>query len=157
MVDITHDIGPQDVHQAAFIVQTFCGYFPPGTIHLIVVDPGVGSQRRAIGFGTPDAIFVGPDNGVLTYAWRDALARWGPEEREVVELTERRFWLDRVSSTFHGRDIFAPVVAHLASGTALSALGPRLPGLTEAPLEQPSSAVRRSIDRKSAYMPSRPM
>src|SRR5436305_8911755 len=79
LVDITHSVGPQDVHQAAYIVQTFFTYFPPGTIHLIVVDPGVGSERRAIAFGTPEAIFIAPDNGVLTYAWRDACTRWGAE------------------------------------------------------------------------------
>src|SRR5919108_1308562 len=138
LVDITHDVGPQDVHQAAYMVQTFVGYFPPGTIHLIIVDPGVGSERRAIAFGTPEAIFIAPDNGVLTYVWRDAAARWGAEAREVVELTERRFWLPRISNTFHGRDIFAPVAAHLSIGVPLSALGPRLPGITEAALEQPA-------------------
>jgi S-adenosyl-L-methionine hydrolase (adenosine-forming) len=75
---------------------------------------------------------------VLTYVWRDALARWGPEACPVFELAQPRFWLGRVSSTFHGRDIFSPVVAHLATGTPLSALGPRVPRLTEADLEQPA-------------------
>jgi S-adenosylmethionine hydrolase len=119
-------------------VQTFPGYFPPGTIHLVIVDPTVGSERSAIAFGTPEAIFVAPDNGVLTYVWRDAIERWGREACQVFELAERRFWLPRVSSTFHGRDVFAPVVAHLMSGVALEALGPRLPQLTEADLEQPT-------------------
>jgi S-adenosylmethionine hydrolase len=139
IVDITHDISPQDTHQAAYIVQTFYTYFPAGTVHLVVVDPGVGSDRRAIALGTPEAIFVAPDNGVLTYVWRDALAKWGPEACEVVELAEPRFWLPRVSSTFHGRDIFAPTVAHLARGASLYSLGPRLPRLTEADLEQPTA------------------
>ena len=138
IVDITHDISPQNTHQAAYIVQTFPGYFPLGTIHMVIIDPTVGSERRAIVLGTPEAIFVAPDNGVLTYVWRAALERWGPEACRVVELAERRFWLPRVSSTFHGRDIFAPVVAHLARGTALEALGPRLPRLQEADLEQPT-------------------
>jgi S-adenosylmethionine hydrolase len=114
IVDITHDINPQNTHQAAYIIQTFPGYFPPGAIHMVIIDPTVGSERRAIAFGTPDAIFVAPDNGVLTYVWRAALERWGPEACRVVELAEPRFWLPHVSSTFHGRDIFAPVVAHLA-------------------------------------------
>ncbi|HJZ45632.1 MAG TPA: SAM-dependent chlorinase/fluorinase [Roseiflexaceae bacterium] len=139
IVDITHAISPQNTHQAAYIVQTFPNYFPPGTIHLVIVDPTVGSERRAIALGTPEAIFVAPDNGVLTYVWRDALERWGPEACRVVELAEPRFWLPRVSSTFHGRDIFAPAVAHLASGAALEAFGPRLPRLTEADLEQPTN------------------
>jgi S-adenosylmethionine hydrolase len=138
IVDITHDISPQDTHQAAYIVQTFPRYFPPGTIHLVIVDPTVGSERRAIALGTPEAIFVAPDNGVLTFVWRDALERWGPEACQVVELAEPRFWLPRVSSTFHGRDIFAPAVAHLARGVALEAFGARLPRLTEADLEEPS-------------------
>ncbi|MBK9714235.1 MAG: SAM-dependent chlorinase/fluorinase [Kouleothrix sp.] len=136
-IDITHDVNPQDTHQAAYIVQTFHSYYPAGTIHLVVVDPGVGSERRAIALGTPTAIFVAPDNGVLTYVWRDALARWGSEVCQVIELSEPRYWMQRVSSTFHGRDIFAPVAGHLASGVPLQALGPRLSGLAEADLEQP--------------------
>jgi S-adenosylmethionine hydrolase len=139
LVDITHDISPQNTHQAAYIVQTFATYFPPGTIHLVIVDPGVGSQRRAIALATPEAIFVAPDNGVLTYVWRDALARWGPETCQVIELTEPRFWLKRISSTFHGRDMFGPVAAHLAAGANLAALGARRQGLTEADLEQPGA------------------
>jgi S-adenosylmethionine hydrolase len=138
LVDITHDVGPQRTHQAAYIVQTFYSYFPPGTLHLVVVDPGVGSQRRAIALQTPEATFVAPDNGVLTYAWRDAVARWGAEGCVVIELAERRFWLPRVTSTFHGRDIFAPVVAHLAAGAPVTALGPRLPAISEADLEEPA-------------------
>jgi S-adenosylmethionine hydrolase len=105
---------------------------------MVIIDPTVGSERRAIAFSTPEAIFVAPDNGVLTYVWRAALERWGPEECQVVELAAPRFWLPRVSSTFHGRDVFAPVVAHLARGAALEALGPRLPQLLEADLEQPA-------------------
>jgi S-adenosylmethionine hydrolase len=138
LVDITHDVGPQDTHQAAYLVQSFYSYFPAGTIHLVVVDPGVGSERRAIALSTPQAVFVAPDNGVLTYVWRSALERWGPEACEVVDLAEQRFWLQPLSSTFHGRDIFAPVAAHIARGTPPSALGPRLPRLTEAELEQPT-------------------
>lgn len=138
LVDITHAIRPQNVQQAAYILQTFYGYFPPGTIHLVVVDPGVGSQRRAIALSTPEATFVAPDNGVLTYAWRDALDRWGASACAVYELADPRFWLTHVSHTFHGRDIFAPVVAHLAAGASLDALGPRLASIVEAELEQPS-------------------
>src|SRR5262245_31915260 len=152
LIDITHDVGPQDTHQAAYMVQTFCSYFPIGTIHLVVVDPGVGSRRRAIAFSTPEAIFLAPDNGVLTYAWRDALAQWGPEACEVVELAEPRFWLPRVSSTFHGRDIFAPVAAHLARGVSLSSLGPRLARLTEADLEQPTGGRTGGLDGRIIHV-----
>ena len=89
IIDITHDISPQDTHQAAYIVQTFSTYSPTASIHLVVVDPGVGSDRRAIALGTPEATFVAPDNGVLTYVWRDALAKWGPEACEVIELVSQ--------------------------------------------------------------------
>lgn len=137
LVDITHNVGPQDIHQAAYIVQTYCGYFPTGTIHVIVVDPGVGSQRRAIACATPEAFFIAPDNGVLTYAWRDARERWGADSCQAVELAEPSFWLQRVSSTFHGRDIFAPVAAHLVAGAPLATLGQRIDAPVEAALEQP--------------------
>jgi S-adenosylmethionine hydrolase len=136
LVDITHSIGPQDTNQAAHILKTFYRYFPPGTIHLVIVDPGVGSQRRAIAFQTPEAIFIAPDNGLLTEAWSDARAHWGSEGCLVVELAERRYWRDRVSNTFHGRDIFAPAAAHLATGVPLTAFGPRLTTIHETTLEQ---------------------
>ncbi|MFL5804884.1 MAG: S-adenosyl-l-methionine hydroxide adenosyltransferase family protein [Roseiflexaceae bacterium] len=138
LVDITHVIRPQDIHQAAYILQTFYRSFPPGTVHLIIVDPGVGSQRRAIGVETPEAIFVAPDNGILAEVWRDAGVCWGPATCAAVELTERRYWRDQVSRTFHGRDIFAPVAAHLATGVPLSAFGPRLPMIDECTLDPPA-------------------
>ena len=138
VVDITHAISPQDIHQAAYLVQTFYSYFPDGTVHLVIVDPGVGSDRRAIVLCTPAAIFVAPDNGVLTYVWRDALARWSADALTVIELTNPTFWLPQVSNTFHGRDIFAPVAAHLSVGAPLEELGPRLKRIVEADLEQPT-------------------
>jgi S-adenosylmethionine hydrolase len=137
LIDTTHTVHPQNIHQAAYIVDTFHHYFPHGTIHLVVVDPGVGSSRRAIALQTPEAMFVAPDNGVLTYVWRDALVRWGAEACHVAALTNTRYWLSEVSNTFHGRDIFAPVAAHLARGLPLAELGERLPMLAEALLEQP--------------------
>lgn len=145
LVDITHSVDPQEIHQAAYIVQTFYAYFPPGTVHLVVVDPGVGGERRPIVMVTPDAMFVAPDNGVLTYVWRDAQARWGHEQVAVYELAERRYWLQRISNTFHGRDIFAPVAAHLAAGTRPGAMGPQLAGITEAALEQPANGRRGEL------------
>jgi S-adenosylmethionine hydrolase len=129
LVDITHAIEPQNIQQASYIVQTFYRSFPTGTVHLIIVDPGVGSQRRAIGVETPEAIFIAPDNGILAAIWHDAQARWGPQACAAVELTDRRFWRDQISRTFHGRDIFAPVAAHLAGGVPLAAFGPRLPAI----------------------------
>lgn len=136
-VDITHQVSPQNIYQAAYIVQTFYEHFPPGTVHLIVIDPGVGSERRAIALQTPQGIFVAPDNGVLTFVWRESLTLWGRSYCQVVELTEQRFWRQHISNTFHGRDIFAPVAAHLASGAALSEMGVSCDGITESALEQP--------------------
>jgi hypothetical protein len=138
IVDITHAIAPQDVQQAAYLVQTFYSYFPPGTVHMVIVDPGVGSTRQRIALATPEACFVAPDNGVLTYVWREATARWGPEPVAIYELADARLWLPNISTTFHGRDVFAPVAAHLANGTPPTVLGPRLPLLVEAELEQPT-------------------
>ena len=118
IVDISHDIDPQNILQAAYILDKTYPYFPENTIHIAVVDPGVGTERKAIILKTRQAIFVAPDNGVLSYMAKDKL--------EVVTITNPRFWLDRVSNTFHGRDIFAPVGAHLAAGIPLAELGTRI-------------------------------
>jgi S-adenosylmethionine hydrolase len=132
IVDISHAIEPQNIHQAAFVLSTAYQFFPQGTIHVVVVDPGVGSRRRAIILRTPSAYFVAPDNGVLSYILAPASATsYGPEpeerelgpELEAIVLTTPRFWRHPVSSTFHGRDIFAPVAASLSLGIPLHEFG----------------------------------
>ncbi len=152
LVDITHAIAPQNVLEAAFVLDTFVPYFPPGTIHLVVVDPGVGSERRALALATPDACFVGPDNGVFTTVWQTALARWSTTDVRAVELTEPRFWRMPVSATFHGRDIFAPVAAHLAQGVALTALGPDLDAITLLKVPAPSITETNSLRGQIVYV-----
>jgi S-adenosylmethionine hydrolase len=117
LVDITHDIPPHDVVDGALQLAAAYRYFPPGTIFLAVVDPGVGSARRGIAAEAGDFRFVAPDNGVLTLVLRDL-----PPKR-VVELTERRYARPTVSRTFEGRDRFAPAAAWLAKGIQLTALG----------------------------------
>jgi S-adenosylmethionine hydrolase len=117
MVDISHEIHPQAVRQAAYLLSTAMPYFPPGTIHLVVVDPGVGSERRAIAVQTGRFMYVAPDNGILTMALNRDPAR------SAVHLTDPRYRLSPVSATFHGRDIFAPSAAYLASGTDLREMG----------------------------------
>lgn len=117
-IDITHAVQPQNIQQAAFTLFTSFRYFPSGTVFLVVVDPGVGSVRRPLAAHAGDYYFVGPDNGVLTYA----LAEY--EEVAVVELTNTDYRLDILSHTFHGRDIFAPAAAHLANGITLAEFGP---------------------------------
>jgi len=131
IVDISHDITPQDVREAAYVIYTAYPYFPPDTIHVVVVDPGVGSRRRAIALRAAQACFVAPDNGVLSYV----LAREGMSE--AVGLTNPRYHRPTVSRTFHGRDIFAPVAAHLARGVPLAELGGPLTEVVTFPLPQP--------------------
>ena len=118
LVDISHEIAPQNVRQAAYVLYTAYSFFPPHTVHLVVVDPGVGSARRPIALRTPAGYFVGPDNGVLSY-----VMACEPVEA-VVELSDPCYRLPQVSHTFHGRDIFAPAAAHLAAGVPITALGP---------------------------------
>ena len=119
LVDITHLVPPQDVAAGRFRLLTAAPYFPAGTVHLAVVDPGVGMVRRAVAVRSRSGSwFVGPDNGLLLGALEMDLPL------TAVELTEREFWRTATpSATFHGRDIFAPVAAHLAKGVGLESLG----------------------------------
>jgi S-adenosyl-L-methionine hydrolase (adenosine-forming) len=121
VVDISHFIPPQDIREAALILVRSAPYFPPETIHVVVVDPGVGTARRPIAVRLGPQVFVGPDNGVITMLLEYAEARNWPVA--FVHLDHPQFWLPEVSHVFHGRDIFAPSAAHLANGTPLSALG----------------------------------
>ncbi|MCF8092829.1 MAG: SAM-dependent chlorinase/fluorinase [Desulfotignum sp.] len=124
IVDLCHGIGPQDIAHGAFVLETSLKYFPEGTIFCTVVDPGVGSSRRAVLVKTADYFLVGPDNGVLWPAARKNTIK------KVVNLTSPIYFLSSVSSTFHGRDIFAPVAAHLSAGTDPAAFGPEISDLT---------------------------
>lgn len=120
LVDITHEIEPQDVLQGALELDAAFRFFPPGTIFVAVVDPGVGSTRRGIAAAAHGYRFVAPDNGLLTPVLGDFAAV------EAVELTERRYARAAISRTFEGRDRFAPAAAWMAVGTPLAALGPRI-------------------------------
>ena len=116
-IDITHDIAPHDILGGALELAASYKYFPPGTVFLVVVDPGVGSARRPIAAEAAGYRFVAPDNGVLTLVFKDA------PPRRVVELTGRRYARPTVSRTFEGRDLFAPAAAWLAKGIDLAGLG----------------------------------
>jgi S-adenosyl-L-methionine hydrolase (adenosine-forming) len=118
LVDITHHVSSHDIREGAFILARAYASFPKGTIHLAVVDPGVGSPRKPILFVTKNYFFVGPDNGLLTIALRTETLK------RVVLLANQKFFLSKVSSTFHGRDIFAPVAATLSLGVKPEAFGP---------------------------------
>jgi S-adenosylmethionine hydrolase len=147
IVDITHSIEPHNVKHGAFILATSYSYFAKNTVHLAVVDPGVGSERRGIILKTPEAFFVAPDNGVLSYVI-DQLAlneEGGPEDDteptmmrlrrgiEAVSITDPRFWRNPVSPTFHGRDVFAPVAAGLSLGLSPYEFGEKTDVLTVLP------------------------
>lgn len=138
IVDITHEIPPQDIQSGAFVLASAVPWFPRGTVFLAIVDPGVGGRRALLAAHADGRYFVGPDNGLLAVS----LAR--ARHRRVVRLTNRRYWLASVSRTFHGRDILAPVAAYLARGGLLGRLGPACRTLT--PLPMP--AVRRRGRRR---------
>lgn len=117
IVDLTHGIEPQNIRQGAFVWYDFTRTFPRGTVHVGVVDPGVGGKRRIIAAQWREQFFVCPDNGLLT------LFMWAQEPEELVEVTDPAYWRTTVSTTFHGRDIMAPVAAAIADGIPLSKLG----------------------------------
>jgi S-adenosylmethionine hydrolase len=140
IVDLTHAVPPQDLYAAAFILEINVFYFPEGSVHVIVVDPGVGTERRAIAGRIHGQYFVAPDNGVLTrLLLRAEKEGWA---QEFVTLDRPRYWLEDVSSTFHGRDIFAPAGAHLAAGVRLEDLGTPTTDLVRLPVSHP----RRSAE-----------
>jgi S-adenosylmethionine hydrolase len=145
LVDICHEIRPQDIARGAFILSTAYEFFPRRTVHLVVVDPGVGTERRAVILRIPAADFVAPDNGVLSYIFRDYAAgaaagfkqKLDVREIEVINITSRRFWRPTVSPTFHGRDMLAPVAAHLSRGVTPAEFGEAIDTLTVLPLSVP--------------------
>src|SRR6266700_110576 len=116
IVDITHECRAYDVSEAAFTIAQAYRHFPPKTVHLVVVDPGVGTLRRPILVEAAGQLFVGPDNGVFAFILSD-------QKHKVRAVTNTKFFLQPVSQTFHGRDIFAPVAARLASGISPARMG----------------------------------
>jgi hypothetical protein len=120
IVDITHDIEKFNVRMAAYVLASASPYFPEDTIHVAVVDPGVGTKRRSILVQTKRAFYIGPDNGVLT------LAAKNEEIEHIYEIRNRRLMMPKISNTFHGRDIFAPAAAHLTKGTKPAEYGPEI-------------------------------
>jgi S-adenosylmethionine hydrolase len=117
IVDLNHGIPPQDIRAAALTLAASVDYFPQGTIHVAVVDPGVGSERRPILIHSAGQYFVGPDNGVFSFVLKDK------QSLLIVDLSNEAYFLHPKSRTFHGRDIFAPVAAHLAGGVPMAEFG----------------------------------
>jgi S-adenosyl-L-methionine hydrolase (adenosine-forming) len=136
VIDITHLVPPGDVRRGAAVLAQTVGYLPPG-VHVAVVDPGVGTVRRAIAVAAGDSILVGPDNGVLSWA----IAAFGGASR-AIQLTNGELWLHPVSATFHGRDIFMPVAAHLAAGADLNEAGDEIAAEDLVLLPAPTSRIQ---------------
>lgn len=124
IVDIDHDVSPQNVTEGSFVLASAANYFP-SAIHVAVVDPGVGSSRRPLVVECERGMLIGPDNGLLFPASRVL------NFRRAFEITEEKYWLPRVSSTFHGRDIFAPVAAHLSLGVSADSVGSMVTDMVE--------------------------
>lgn len=135
LVDVTHDIAPHAVAEGALALEAAAPFFPAGTIHVAVVDPGVGSARRGLALVAGDHVFVGPDNGLFTPFLGGT--RW-----RAVELAAVAYRRDPVCPTFHGRDIFAPAAAHLALGLDLGCLGPALGDPVRLPWRQARTGAR---------------
>ena len=148
IVDISHNIQPQAIAQAAFMIGTSHRLFPKGSVHVVVVDPGVGATRKALLVNTPNATFVAPDNGVLSCVLNNGLGQGTeisnysrvelPSGYRAYHLTNQEYWLRPVSSTFHGRDIFAPAAAHFSLGVPPHQLGQEVQHLTCLPIARPN-------------------
>ena len=145
VIDLTHDVPAGDIRAGAFALAAGCRFFPKGTVHVAVVDPGVGTARRAIAVRTVDYVFVGPDNGVLCRALAN-------ERVEAVHLLENRaYFLPTISRTFHGRDIFAPAAAHLSRGLSMRKLGPAVDDTVPLPWPEPR-LKRGAIEGEVLYL-----
>ncbi len=139
IVDVTHEIPPQDIGRGSVALGEMWQTFPAGTIHVAVIDPGVGTSRRILAAMCDGRSFVVPDNGLLTHVCQAKPAH------EIVELREQSYWRTSVSNTFHGRDILAPVAAHLSLGVRLGKLGPPATDVTWLDLSMPQFEERRLV------------
>ncbi len=133
MIDVTHQVTPHDIQEGAFVLANAYSYFPKGTIHLAVVDPGVGGARKPVLLVTQDYYFVGPDNGLFT------MIPQKENVEQIIVLDRQKYHLSRVSTTFHARDIFAPVAAHLSLGIRPNVFGYETNSIKEFKFQKPIS------------------
>ena len=145
IADISHSVRPQNVRDGAFLLREVYPHFPEGTIFVAVVDPGVGSSRRALCVQTSRGFLIGPDNGLLSLALRHE------NKFEAREIVNERYFLKPVSATFHGRDIFAPVAAHLSKRNIFVSLGPRLKTIQQIPFPA-AKKTRNGIVGEIVYL-----
>lgn len=147
IIDLTHEILPQNVDEAAFVLWNACKYFPKNTIFVCVVDPGVGSERKIILVKTKDYIFLAPDNGILKYIFSSF------EIQKVYNVENEKYFLKSISNTFHGRDIFAPVAANILKGVPLKNFGKVIEPETKAEnFISISKATPKVIEGKVIYI-----
>ena len=139
VIDLCHEVEPQNVAQAGYLLHTSYGYFPTGTVHVAVVDPGVGGQRCIVCARLAGHTFLAPDNGLLWPLVENA------EPEALVHVTNADYFLPEVSRTFHGRDVFAPVAAALASGVAIEELGPAIDCIAPLPAPGPREPAQGEI------------
>ena len=139
IVDLTHEVPAHNIRSGAYLLQTATRYFPPGTIHVAVIDPGVGSARRPLLVSTSTQHFLAPDNGLLSYVLAEE------PDAEIRELTAQKYFLAAIGPTFHGRDLFAPVAAWLAQGEPLDAFGPRIKDAVRFEIRHPALIKGRLV------------
>ena len=145
IIDLCHSIEPQDILGAAYVLFSAYKYFPSGTVNVVVVDPGVGSDRKVICLKTKQYIFLAPDNGVLSFV----VAHDTPEI--IIEVTNRKYFLPEISNTFHGRDIFAPVAAHLVNGVKPDELGEEIFKIREIDIPVPVLSSNNVLTAEVIY------
>lgn len=139
LVDITHDIPPHGIRQAAYVLKSAYRYFPKGTIHVVVVDPGVGGSRKPLLLKHPMGYFIGPDNGVFSHLYKEKV------KLEVYRINTKQYRLKKHGQTFDGRDLFAPVAARLSKGVAPEKLGQRVKGYVSFPIPEPKRLADNSL------------
>jgi len=147
-VDITHQVARHDIMEACFLLGNTYHYFPPWTVHVVVVDPTVGSKRRPIVASINNHYFVAPDNGVLSVLYQD------PEDISVFEITAEHYYLKPLSSTFHGRDIFAPVAAWLTKGVELENFGEKIEDFVDLKLPAPKLVDETRLEGEIIHVDS---
>ncbi|MEK7290770.1 MAG: SAM-dependent chlorinase/fluorinase, partial [Planctomycetota bacterium] len=146
IIDICHNIPPQDVFNAAYLLYTSYKYFPRGTIHVAVVDPGVGTERNIVCVKTKDYFFLVPDNGLLSFIVQEE------KPKVIVRLTNDRYFLPSPSNTFHGRDIFAPAAAYLSLGVKLRQLGIKINQLKQLDIPKPDYKKMGQLEGQIIYI-----
>ncbi|MBX7237121.1 MAG: SAM-dependent chlorinase/fluorinase [Caldilineales bacterium] len=146
IVDISHAIAPQAILDAGYVLATAAPYFPRGTVHVVVVDPGVGTERRPLAVFTDRAVYIGPDNGVFSRVYGDE------NVQGIHQLANPAYRLPQISNTFHGRDLFAPAAAHIAAGIPPHSLGPEVDDPVRLAIPQPQRLADGSLLGEVIYV-----